>query len=229
MRIGRAPAAVALLTLLAFAVRAWGFRQGLLGDELFAYSEIHGQSLGGVLREVRESVEVSPPLFFLLASLSAKLGDPTVWIRLPSLLLGTALVPLTFVLGRMTAGRGAALCAAALVTISPFAIFYADEARPYATLTFFAARSSPAACCPALETLALVDRLCGQHRPRCLQPLHRCLRAARPDTLGLVVPPQTHSRDHDRHGRCIRTVPPVAIARGQQGATRRLRPVRAGP
>lgn len=144
MRIDRASVAVALLTLLALAVRAWGFRQGLLGDELFAYDEIHGQDLGGVLREVRDSIEVSPPLFFLLASLSAKLGDPTVWIRLPSLLLGTALVPLTFVLGRMTVGRGAGLCAAALVTVSPFAIFYADEARPYATLTFFAALS---ACC----------------------------------------------------------------------------------
>ena len=47
----------------------------------------------------------NPPLFYVLAWASAKLGDPDTSIRLPSLLLGTAAVPMTYALGLRTAGR----------------------------------------------------------------------------------------------------------------------------
>jgi mannosyltransferase len=131
------------LTLVAFALRVVGMDQSLYGDELFAYEEVEGHSLIGVLREVEsQSIEVSPPLFFVLAWLSAKLGDPTIWIRLPSLIAGTALVPVVYLLGSRTVGRPAALLAAALTAIAPFAIFYATEARPYATLTVLVALST---------------------------------------------------------------------------------------
>lgn len=131
------------LTLVAFALRVVGMDQSLYGDELFAYEEVEGHSLIGVLREVEsQSIEVSPPLFFVLAWLSAKLGDPTIWIRLPSLIAGTALVPVVYLLGSRTVGRPAALLAAALTAIAPFAIFYSAEARPYATLAVLAALST---------------------------------------------------------------------------------------
>lgn len=135
------------VTLVGFILRAAGMGQSLLGDELFAYAEVQDQSIAGVISQVKESVEVSPPLYFILASLSARLGDPTVWIRLPSLVFGTALIPLVYVLGVRTVGRVAALTAAAIVAVSPFAIFYATEARPYAMLAFLS----------ALATLALLD------------------------------------------------------------------------
>lgn len=136
-RIGATLPALAALTALAFALRVAGFDQSLLGDELFAFAEINGHSLVGVIAAVKDSVEVSPPLYFVLAWASSQIGDPTVWIRLPSLLLGTALVPLTYLLGAWTVHRRAGLTAAALIAVSPFAIFYATEARPYATLAFF--------------------------------------------------------------------------------------------
>jgi mannosyltransferase len=135
-------AGISALTVVAFALRVGGMDQSLLGDELFAYAEIHDQSLTGVVEQVKDSVEVSPPLYFVLAWASAQIGDPTVWIRLPSLVFGTALVPLTYALGARTVGHGAGIVGAALLALSPFAIFYSTEARPYATLAFFAVLST---------------------------------------------------------------------------------------
>jgi hypothetical protein len=121
--------------------------QSLYGDELFAYDEISGHTLFGVVDQVRTSIEVSPPLFFVLAWASGKLGDLTTWIRLPSLLAGTALVPTCYLLGLRSVGRMAAILAAAVVAIAPFAIFYSTEARPYATLALLSAASAICLLC----------------------------------------------------------------------------------
>jgi hypothetical protein len=135
--------AVGLLTLLALALRLPHIGESLVGDEMYAFAEVHDRSFTEVFERVREGGENSPPLFFVLAWFAMKLGgDPTELIRLPSLVLGTALVPLVYVLGLRTVGRTAALIGALFATLSPFAIYYSSEARPYATLTFFVALST---------------------------------------------------------------------------------------
>ena len=126
--------AVAALTAAALVIRASQLDQSLFGDELYAFYEIDGRSFASMLETVYEGPEVTPPLFFALAWLSAQLGDPTVLIRLPSLAGGVLLVPLTFVLGVRTVGSRAALVGATIVTLAPLAIFYAVEARPYGLL-----------------------------------------------------------------------------------------------
>jgi hypothetical protein len=146
--------AVVALTAFAFALRFSQIHQSLLGDEVFTYQDIHGRSFGAVLTTVHTGGENSPPLFFLLAWLTAKLGDATVWIRLPSVVLGAATVPLVYVLGRQTVGRLAGLTGAALFAISPFTVYYGSEARPYATMTFFVALST-VALLRAVETREL--------------------------------------------------------------------------
>ncbi len=134
---------VGLLTLIALALRLPHIGESLVGDEMYAYAEVHNRSFTEVFERVREGGENSPPLFFALAWLSMKLGgDSTVLIRLPSLVLGTALVPLVYVLGLRTVGRRAALIASLLVTLSPFAIYFSSEARPYGTLTFLVGLST---------------------------------------------------------------------------------------
>ena len=96
------------LTLLALALRLPHLGESLVGDEMYATREVHGRSLTGVIDAVRQGGENSPPLFFVLAWVSMKLGDPTVTIRLPSLVLGTATVPLVYLVGRRTvSGRAA--------------------------------------------------------------------------------------------------------------------------
>jgi hypothetical protein len=140
------PILVALLTAGVFLLRLSQIHQSLYGDEVWSYQDIAGHSLLSVISTVHTGAENSPPLFFVLAWASAKLGDPTIWIRLPSLILGTATIPLIYLLGRETVGRTAGLIGAAVLAFSPFSIYYGIEARPYATMAFLL----------TLSTLALV-------------------------------------------------------------------------
>jgi hypothetical protein len=139
--------AVAGLSLLVLGLHISQLHQSLYGDEVLAYREIAGRSLVATIRIVSHGVESSPPLFFVLAWISSKLGDPTVTIRLPSLIAGVATVPLVFLIGRATAGPRAGLMGAAVFALSPFATYYGIEARPYALL----------ACLVALSTFALLE------------------------------------------------------------------------
>ncbi len=135
--------AVGLLTVLAAVARLPGYGESLFADELFTYDAIYGHGLADVVRRVTTGGgENTPPLYFVFAWASAKLGDPTVLIRLPSLLLGTALVPLVYLLGQRMVGRVTGLVAAALTAASPQAVYFSTEARPYATLMFLIALST---------------------------------------------------------------------------------------
>jgi mannosyltransferase len=137
-------AAVGALTLAALLLRVSQVHQSLFGDELWTYQQVAHHSLTGMFHAIRPPGENAPPLFFVLAWASAKVGDPTVWIRFPSLVLGAATVPVVYVLGRELAGRTAGVIAAALIAVNPFALYYGTEARPYATMAFFVAVSTVA-------------------------------------------------------------------------------------
>jgi 4-amino-4-deoxy-L-arabinose transferase-like glycosyltransferase len=140
---GRAPmVALALLTGLAFALRVVGIDQTLYGDEYFTHTIVTENGLRGVWDAVYHT-SITPPLHYGLAWLAVQFGgDSTVLVRLPSLLLGTAIVPLLFVLARRVRNARAGLLAAALMALSPFAIWYSDEARAYATMMLLVALST---------------------------------------------------------------------------------------
>jgi mannosyltransferase len=136
--------------VLALALRLATIDQSLYGDEVLTYDIVSRNGLFDVLRAVHDT-SVTPPFHYLLAWLAVQAGDATTWVRVPSLVLGTATVPLTYLLGLRTVGRPAGLLGAALVALSPFAIFYSVEARAYATLIFLIAASS-LALVSALQT-----------------------------------------------------------------------------
>lgn len=142
---------VGVLTLIALALRWACVHQSLFGDELFLYSDVHGHSLGEVFSAVHDT-EKTPPLYFILGWIFARGSDPTVLVRVPSLVAGAATVPLVFLLGRRTVGRAAGLVAAAWFALSPFQIFYGTEARGYALVTALV----------VLSTLALLAALDGR-------------------------------------------------------------------
>jgi mannosyltransferase len=129
---------------VAFALRLSQLHTSLIGDETFTYQDVVGRSFGSVISNIHTGGENSPPLFFVLAWAAAKLGDPSTWLRVPSLILGTATVPLVYCLGRATVGRLAGLIGAGVMALVPYAIFYGSEARPYAVMTFFVALSTVA-------------------------------------------------------------------------------------
>ena len=80
--------------------RLSGIDQTLYADEDFTYYIVARNGLRGVWDAVYNT-SITPPLHYGLAWLSLKLGgDGTVLVRLPSLLLGTALVPLVYAWAR---------------------------------------------------------------------------------------------------------------------------------
>jgi mannosyltransferase len=125
--------AVAGLTLLALALRVPGLDQSLFGDELFTYDTAAVGSLSDLVHAVR-ATEVSPPGFFFVVWLARRVSDAQVWLRLPSLACGVALIALVYVVGRRLVGFPAALAGAAFATLSPFLVWYSNEARGYAML-----------------------------------------------------------------------------------------------
>jgi hypothetical protein len=131
-----------VLVVLALLLRLPWMGQSIALDEVFTYLEIDGQPLGDLLGEMRDNGENTPPLYYVLAWLTSQLGDTALWMRLPSLVLSLATVPLVYVLGARTVGRGPGLVAAALCALSPFAIFYGSEGRAYATAMFVCALST---------------------------------------------------------------------------------------
>jgi 4-amino-4-deoxy-L-arabinose transferase-like glycosyltransferase len=87
----------------------------------------------------------------VLGWLSLKVGPDPEWVRLPSLLAGTATIPLVYLLGLRTVGRAAGMIGAALIALAPFMIYYSAEARGYALMMAFVTLST-------LAMLLAVDR-----------------------------------------------------------------------
>jgi Dolichyl-phosphate-mannose-protein mannosyltransferase len=152
---GSAPlAALAVLTAFAFGLRVVGVDQTLDGDEYFTHAIVTDRGLSDVWHQVFHT-SITPPLHYGLAWFAAQLGgDDTVLIRLPSLILGTAVVPVVFLTARRAGGTRAGLVAAGLMALSPLAIWYSDEGRAYATMMFLV----------AVSTLALLHAAEGERR-----------------------------------------------------------------
>ena len=136
---GRAPpmlVPIAVITAVALALRLplWG--NSLFGDEVGSYFVITGNTPSGIVHLLSgHSVDLTPPLYYLLSWLAERLGSSPNLLRLFPLLAGTATIPLTYLVGRRTVGTRAGVTAATLVAVSPFLIFYSTEARAYAVLT----------------------------------------------------------------------------------------------
>lgn len=93
-------------------------------------------------------------LYFALVHLALGFGSTELYLRLPSFVLGSVSIPLLYLVVRPWLGRGVALGAAALIAVSPFHVYYSQEARPYAALLCF-----------GLVALACLQRLRAGPRP----------------------------------------------------------------
>jgi Dolichyl-phosphate-mannose-protein mannosyltransferase len=138
----RASWIVGAITVVGLLLRLPSFNSSLFGDEISTYFIVTGHSLGRVLQLVHSNQETTPPLYFILAWVTKGLGSSVQSIRLPSLVAGTAAIPLTYLLGLRTVGRRAALIGAALVALSPFMIYMSTDARAYMVMCFFALAST---------------------------------------------------------------------------------------
>ena len=126
-----------------------------------------------MLDGVTGPLEISPPLYFVFAWICAKIGDPHVWVRVPALVAGVALVPAAYALGVRTVGRTAALIGAALLALSPFAVFYSTEARAYTLATLFVVLAAArAAGRDGARRMAALGAVRARGVRGAVQPLH---------------------------------------------------------
>jgi mannosyltransferase len=128
--------------LLALIVVGTIFRLYLLGgksiwlDEAFSIS-ISQRSLIDVLRMTLRT-DTHPPLYYLMLKIWLLFSQREVWVRLLSALFSIASIPVMYLLvNTMYKDKRAGLLGATILVFSPFQIWYAQETRMYAALTFF--------------------------------------------------------------------------------------------
>jgi mannosyltransferase len=133
---------VGALTLAGAALRFSTLDlQSFWHDEAVTVGRVLDPSLVTTLDRVPGS-EATPPLYYLLAWAWTKLfGAGEVGIRSLSALVGTATIPVAWWAGRALVGRAVGLGAAALVAVSPYMVWYSQEARAYALLVLLCALS----------------------------------------------------------------------------------------
>ncbi len=135
--------------LLAIVLVGLGLRLGGLGHASLWFDEwiTVDQSTRPTLAESVTASTTHPPVLRILvrAALASAPPDASArtrdrLTRLPGALLGVATLPLLFFLVRRLTGgdERVALLAAALYALSPYGLYYAQEARYYAPVVFFA-------------------------------------------------------------------------------------------
>ena len=126
--------ALALITVLAWALRLVDLGQESLWLDEAGRVAIATAPLGDIPHRVAV-IELSPPLYhFLLHGWVAAFGGADFSVRLLSALLGMLAVPLSYRVGQALYGRRVGLISACLAAVSPFYVYYAQEAAPYALL-----------------------------------------------------------------------------------------------
>lgn len=123
-----------LIVLLGFALRVFRLdQQSLWWDEIYTLARAV-MTVPELIENLFES-RVHLPLYFLLIQGWAEIGRSEFVIRYFSALCGVLTLPLIYQTGRLLGSWRIGLLAALLLAVSPFHIWYSQEARMY---TFFA-------------------------------------------------------------------------------------------
>jgi mannosyltransferase len=132
--------ALLAILLLAFALRVYRLDSESLWYDEAVTAQAASQGVGELTRWTADDIQ--PPLYYYAAAGWLRLAGRSEWsLRFPSAFFGTLTVPLMWaaalrLFGRRRSGRAAALAAALLTALSPLYVYYAQEARMYAQLTF---------------------------------------------------------------------------------------------
>jgi hypothetical protein len=133
--------------LLGLTAAGGLLRLYLLGDKSIWLDEAFSIALGrhglGELLALVEQTDTHPPLYYAALKLWMALGESEAHVRLLSALLSTAAIPLMHLVAQtLYEDANAGLLGAGILALSPFQVWFAQEARMYAMLTFFVLASS---------------------------------------------------------------------------------------
>ncbi|HUS14997.1 MAG TPA: glycosyltransferase family 39 protein, partial [Chloroflexia bacterium] len=130
------PAEIAVLgALVVFGllVRLYGLTSyGIWWDEAYHVALVRLPTVGSMVDAVLSNPPSDPLYVLLLRPWTALLGTTDGSVRLLSVIFSTATVLATYALGRVVAGRRAALLGTGLLAVSPYAVELGQEAALYA-------------------------------------------------------------------------------------------------
>jgi 4-amino-4-deoxy-L-arabinose transferase-like glycosyltransferase len=131
---------VVLIVLLGVGLRSYQLDYNFDGDEIFSVRATSG-SLGHLFRVALEDVS-HPPLYYLVLHAWLKcFGASEAVVRLPSIVFSVFFLASLLWAALRVASYFSALLAMLLCSVSPFFVFYGEQARPYALAAFLAALS----------------------------------------------------------------------------------------
>ena len=104
-------------------------------DEAYSF-QVASRPMGEMMRLLYLGGDTNPPLYTVVLHFWLKIARGDFFVKLLSLLFGTATMVLLHVVGRRVAGPVAGLTAAFLFAVAEWGIYYSIEARPYAMLFF---------------------------------------------------------------------------------------------
>ena len=126
---------IVLILLLAFALRAWGIQtQSLTTDELYELRLV-GQDISAIVGD-RDGF---PPLYQILLCGWMNVFRADLAARWLSVIVGLATIVVIWRLGCNVGGAKVGAWAALLLAVSPFHIYYSQEARVYCLYFLLAA------------------------------------------------------------------------------------------
>ncbi|HLE25506.1 MAG TPA: glycosyltransferase family 39 protein [Thermodesulfobacteriota bacterium] len=95
------------------------------------------ESLGNIIIK-QTSADVHPPFYYIVLSLWINVfGNGEFEVRLLSAIFGILSIPLLYLIVKDLFGNLPALISALMLALSPFHVYYSQEARMYSILTFF--------------------------------------------------------------------------------------------
>lgn len=126
---------ICFILLLGICLRFYrlGY-QSLWVDEVVTYMSSNG-SLTYVISQSKVNSNV-PPLYYLFVNGILRFGNHDALLRLPSVIFGSLSILMCYLVIRNWLGRTTGFIAALMMAISPFHIWYSQEARPYTMLIF---------------------------------------------------------------------------------------------
>ena len=132
---------VLILTFIALGLRLFLLINAPLWyDESFT-AWVSAQPFGAMIDALKG--DTHPPLYYLITWLMLRISGTNpirmaFWLRLPSVVFSAAAVYLTWMISQsLRWPKRAEIAALAMMTISPFQVFYAQEARMYAFMQFW--------------------------------------------------------------------------------------------
>ncbi|MBI3379844.1 glycosyltransferase family 39 protein [Candidatus Gottesmanbacteria bacterium] len=126
------------VVILAFFLRIVHLDQSFWLDEAAQVIE----SSRALNQQFNLAADFHPPLYHLLLHFWLQPATSEVWVRMLSVFLGIGSIFFIYLLGRLIIKEKQALSAAFFLAISPYHIWYSQEARPYIAFAFFSLAST---------------------------------------------------------------------------------------